>query len=180
RIGDVQIPDDAGFQGEYCLHGSALLDAPDGPAPAASLRDKQSLLVFEADSRAVVSQSATLELSRPSEERLFVEIVLVSGPKILLTPEHGVYSSQCGPGLPFRLVSAAQLTPRSCLPKVHSAGVKDEQVQSTRLVSERGVFRPVTNAGTLLIHRIIISCFDSKDHRALNILPHVDSTLAES
>lgn len=92
----------------------------------------------------------------PNSTRQFVEIVSEDGVSIRATPAHLILLAAEGG---WRSVFAAEVKIGDYLLVTGKDGTKRSRVVSTQVVLRRGVFAPLTTAGTLLVDGALASCY---------------------
>jgi len=99
-------------------------------------------------------------------DREFVEISTEKGYQVSLTPEHGIYSGQCG-APNWNEKRADSLSLGDCVKTVDN---KEDRVIEIRSFVDSGIVQPITETGSIVVDEVVLSCYDYEDEKKKN--PH--------
>jgi len=106
-----------------------------------------------------------------------IEIETSSGRKIPVTAAHSLFARQClSDDRQWSTKSAHEIRVGDCLPRYHTDGdVVEESVTNIRVFDARGIRQPVSEAGTIIVDDVVISCYDrvvNQDATHLALFPY--------
>lgn len=143
-----------------CLHKDTLVQAENGDhVKVSALSPGDKVLAFSAEKGVHFSPVLFDMFIRPNDEREFVQIETESGNRLLVTPEHTVFGSQCGAS-GWKPLFANHLRKGMCVPSFVNGGVAHDRVTRVSNLMSVGVHQPVTETGTIVAANITVSCYD--------------------
>ncbi|XP_059479411.1 sonic hedgehog protein [Neocloeon triangulifer] len=141
-----------------CFTADTTVVTSDGHRlPLAELQVGQQVLTFDPQTGRTQYSEVLLWLDRdPDEDRLFVEISTEGGRRLAVTPNHLLLVRRPhGP----QAVYAGNVEKGDELLGLDSSSMTSDAVVSVRAVRRRGVFAPLTTAGTLVVDGVGASCY---------------------
>ncbi|CAH2239768.1 tiggy-winkle hedgehog protein [Pararge aegeria] len=143
--------------GAGCFPSGSIVHTVDGPRDIAFLRKGDRVLASDAVGKMVYSEVLTFIDREPNATRQFIEITAENGVSITTTPSH------------LLLLAAADGWRESFATNIEVGDVlltrgqgsvmRPSRVVKTRVVSKRGVYAPLTSAGTIIVDDALASCY---------------------
>lgn len=134
--------------------------------PMSKLRIGDKILAHDPiEKKLVFSEVLTFLDYKPSEIRIFTEIVLKSGRTLIVTPTHLVFKGNIDNAVE---VYAGNLVKGDILLIKDVDNVLNEDVVVTvRAIKDKGIYAPLTEIGTVVVNDVIASCYAVVDSQSM-------------
>ncbi|KAJ0178737.1 hypothetical protein K1T71_005512 [Dendrolimus kikuchii] len=143
--------------GAGCFPSGSVVHTRDGPRDIATLKVGDSVLAAGGDGKLIYSEVITFIDRDPNATRQFVEVTAENGVTISSTPSHLLLLAAADG---WRESFAINVEEGDVLLTRGPAGVmRPSKVVKTSLVPKRGVYAPLTKAGTIIVDDALASCY---------------------
>lgn len=142
--------------GSGCFPEGSRVQTPEGIRDIAQLQPGDEVLAADVEGNMFYSKVVTFMDRDPNATRQFIEVTSDDGVTITTTPSHLLLLSE---GNGWRASFAADVKEGDILLTKGQEKLNRSKVISTKLVLRKGVYAPLTTAGTLLVDDALASCY---------------------
>ncbi|XP_028036375.1 tiggy-winkle hedgehog protein [Bombyx mandarina] len=143
--------------GAGCFPGGSVVHTEKGPKDIAALQKGDKVLAADDNGMMIYSKVLTFIDRDPNATRQFIEITAENGVAITTTPSHLLLLAAADG---WREVFAANIKEGDVLlTRGRSDVMRPSRVTRTRILTKRGVFAPLTKAGTIIVDDVLASCY---------------------
>lgn len=143
--------------GAGCFPSGAMVHTEEGPRDIATVKKGDRVLASDDTGKLIYSEVLTFIDREPNTTREFIEVTAENGVAITATPSHLLLLAAADG---FREAFAASVDVGDVLlTRGPGSVMRPSRVVHTRVVMKRGVYAPMTKAGTIIVDDALASCY---------------------